>query len=112
MERDGHGGLLHDLVQQIGVLLEAILDRVALGQCAADAPDNVGPDDATDDLTENADNANLETHTDDVAVADGRTRHGAPMKGGGIDVEGEARIVRRVSLVVNGRAGIIHDHVQ
>ena len=100
MERDWHRGLLHDLVQQIGVLLKAILDRVALGQCATDAADNVGPDDATDDLTENAGNVFLEAHRDDVAVADGRNGHGAPMAGRGVDVEEEAWVVPRVSLVV------------
>ena len=50
-------------------------------------------------LQNNADNVFLEAHRDNVAVADGRNRHGAPVKGGGADVEGEARVVRRVSLV-------------
>ena len=49
---------------------------------------------------------------DDVAVADGRNRHGAPMEGGGVDVGGEAGIGRRVSFVVNGHAGILRDPAQ
>ena len=51
-------------------------------------------------LQENASNVLLEAHRDDVAVADGRNRHGAPVEGGGVDIEGEAGVVRRVSLVV------------
>ena len=29
----------------LNMLLKALLERVALGQCAANAPDTVGPDD-------------------------------------------------------------------
>ena len=50
-------------------------------------------------LQENADNVLLEAHRDDVAVANGRNRHGVPVEGGGVDVEGEAGVVRRVSFV-------------
>ena len=73
---------------------------------------DVGAYNATDGLTENADDVILEAHRDDVAVANGRNRHGAPTEGGGVDVEGEAGIVRRVSLVVDGHAGVLNDHVK
>ena len=46
------------------MLLEALLDKKALGQCAANAAETVGQDDATDHLIENADNVLLEAHTD------------------------------------------------
>ena len=84
---------------------KAILDRVALGQCATNASDNVDPGDATDDLAENAGNVLIEAHRDDVAVADGRNRR-APVAGGGVDVEGEAGVVRRVGPVVESEDGI------
>ena len=53
---DGHAGIFHDLVQQIIVLIEPLLDKVALGLRAADATDNVCPDDSTNDLNGNAEN--------------------------------------------------------
>ena len=55
-------------------------------------------EDATIDHTEKTCNIFVEARKYNVAVANRRNRHGAHMGGNGIDVEGKARIVRRVML--------------